>query len=118
MSYCFHCPFSEDSDIKAAIAALSFILSSAAKHSVDGDSLSNEMQQLGLPKGCSCYLIHCAVTMRTVVLHFFALFVCPYLFSLSENAGSLCKVYADNLSKLQEVFRAKSLRGSLCNTLH
>lgn len=41
----------EDSDIKASIAALSFILSSAAKHSVDGDSLDNELQQLGLPKG-------------------------------------------------------------------
>lgn len=41
----------EESDIKAAIAALSFILSSAAKYSVDGDSLDNELQQLGLPKG-------------------------------------------------------------------
>ena len=41
----------EESDIKASIAALSFILSSAAKHSVDGDSLDNELQQLGLPKG-------------------------------------------------------------------
>ena len=41
----------EESDIKAAIAALSFILSSAAKHSVDDTSLDNELQQLGLPKG-------------------------------------------------------------------
>ena len=38
------------SDVKASIAALSFVLSSAAKYSVDGDSLSNELQQLGLPK--------------------------------------------------------------------
>lgn len=30
---------------------LSFILSSAAKHSVDSDSLSSELQQLGLPRG-------------------------------------------------------------------
>ncbi len=44
----------EETDIKAAIAALSFILSSAAKYSVDGDSLDNELQQLGLPKGNSC----------------------------------------------------------------
>lgn len=43
--------FVEESDVKAAIAALSFILSSAAKHSVDGSSLDNELQQLGLPKG-------------------------------------------------------------------
>ena len=44
----------EESDIKAAAAALSFILSSAAKHAVDGDSLNNELQQLGLPKGKTC----------------------------------------------------------------
>ena len=41
----------EDSDVKASIAALSFIISSGAKHSVDAESLSNELQQLGLPKG-------------------------------------------------------------------
>jgi len=41
----------EESDIKASIAAINFILSSAAKHLVDGDSLENELQQLGLPKG-------------------------------------------------------------------
>jgi hypothetical protein len=40
----------ENSDVKASIAALSFILSSAAKYGVDGDSLSNELQQLGLPR--------------------------------------------------------------------
>lgn len=40
----------EHSDVKASIAALSFILSSAAKYCVDGDSLSNELQQLGLPR--------------------------------------------------------------------
>ncbi|KAM4880978.1 COMM domain-containing protein 4-like [Sylvia borin] len=38
-------------DVKATIAVLSIILSSAAKHSVDGESLSGELQQLGLPKG-------------------------------------------------------------------
>ncbi|XP_019630590.1 PREDICTED: COMM domain-containing protein 4-like [Branchiostoma belcheri] len=40
----------EAGDVKASIAALSFILCSAAKYQVDGDSLSNELQQLGLPK--------------------------------------------------------------------
>ncbi|GFR95168.1 COMM domain-containing protein 4, partial [Elysia marginata] len=37
-------------DIKASIAALAFILSSAAKYDVDAETLSNELQQLGLPK--------------------------------------------------------------------
>ncbi|NWQ86210.1 COMD4 protein, partial [Burhinus bistriatus] len=40
----------ESGDVKATIAVLSFILSSAAKHNVDGESLSSELQQLGLPK--------------------------------------------------------------------
>uniref|UniRef100_A0A8C1QZQ2 COMM domain containing 4 n=1 Tax=Cyprinus carpio TaxID=7962 RepID=A0A8C1QZQ2_CYPCA len=40
----------ESGDIKASIAVLSFILSSAAKHDVDSESLSSELQQLGLPK--------------------------------------------------------------------
>ena len=41
----------EESDIKASIAALNFIITSAAKYSVDSESLSHELQQLGLPKG-------------------------------------------------------------------
>jgi len=38
-------------DIKASIAGLRFILTSAAKHDVDASTLSDELQQLGLPKG-------------------------------------------------------------------
>ncbi|XP_069480648.1 COMM domain-containing protein 4 [Ambystoma mexicanum] len=50
----------ESGDVKATIAVLSFILSSAAKHNVDSESLSSELQQLGLPKEhatglCRCY---------------------------------------------------------------
>lgn len=41
----------ESGDIKASVAVLSFIFSSAAKHDVDSESLSSELQQLGLPKG-------------------------------------------------------------------
>ncbi|KAK3787920.1 hypothetical protein RRG08_020367 [Elysia crispata] len=40
----------ETGDIKASIAALTFIMSSAAKYDVDAETLSNELQQLGLPK--------------------------------------------------------------------
>ncbi|XP_063452937.1 COMM domain-containing protein 4-like [Pan paniscus] len=47
-------------DVKATVAVLSFMLSGAAKHSVDGESLASELQQLGLPKEhaaslCCCY---------------------------------------------------------------
>lgn len=40
----------ESGDIKASVAVLSFILSNAAKYDVDSESLSSELQQLGLPK--------------------------------------------------------------------
>ncbi|XP_057878195.1 COMM domain-containing protein 4-like [Melospiza georgiana] len=47
------CPPShlQSGDVKATIAVLGFIISSAAKHSIDNESLSSELQQLGLPKG-------------------------------------------------------------------
>lgn len=40
----------EQGDVKASIAGIRFILSSATEHEVDGDTLSSELQQLGLPK--------------------------------------------------------------------
>jgi len=40
----------DQSDIKACIAALVFILTNGAKFEVDEATLSNELQQLGLPK--------------------------------------------------------------------
>ncbi|XP_007442131.1 COMM domain-containing protein 4 [Python bivittatus] len=40
----------ESGDVKATVAVLTFILSSAAKYNVDSESLSSELQQLGLPK--------------------------------------------------------------------
>ncbi|XP_078285950.1 LOW QUALITY PROTEIN: COMM domain-containing protein 4 [Rhinoraja longicauda] len=40
----------DSSDIKATVAVLNFILSSAGKYGVNGESLSSELQQLGLPK--------------------------------------------------------------------
>jgi len=40
----------ETGDIKASIAALTFIISCAAKYDVDAETLANELQQLGLPK--------------------------------------------------------------------
>ncbi|XP_059336305.1 COMM domain-containing protein 4-like [Ammospiza nelsoni] len=41
----------QSGDVKATIAVPGFIISSAAKHSIDNESLSSELQQLGLPKG-------------------------------------------------------------------
>jgi len=38
-------------DVKASIAVLSFVLSNTTKFSVNAESLSSELQQLGFPKG-------------------------------------------------------------------
>ena len=84
----------EESDIKAGVAALNFIISSAAKYSVDGESLSHELQQLGLPKGGGHY---CSVVML--------------MFHL-EHTSSLCKAYEDNLVNLQSSLQQHSLRVS------
>lgn len=40
----------ESGDVKASIAGIRYIISSAAKHDVDEETLSSELQQLGLPK--------------------------------------------------------------------
>lgn len=39
------------SETKAVVAVLTFIIKNAAKYNVSDDVLSNELTQLGLPKG-------------------------------------------------------------------
>lgn len=41
----------ELNDIRACVALVEFILKTSAKHSTSSDTLSSELQQLGLPKG-------------------------------------------------------------------
>ena len=40
----------EVNDIKACISLIEFILSSGAKYNINSETLSSELQQLGLPK--------------------------------------------------------------------
>ncbi|GFG35383.1 hypothetical protein Cfor_10117 [Coptotermes formosanus] len=40
----------EPSEVKAAVAALLFVLETSARHGVDGETLGSELQQLGLPR--------------------------------------------------------------------
>jgi hypothetical protein len=40
----------EDSDVKAVVASLNFIIFNSAKYNVNGDTVAKELQQLGLPK--------------------------------------------------------------------
>lgn len=41
----------DEGDVRAVSAALEFIVTTSAKHTISADTLSNELQQLGLPKG-------------------------------------------------------------------
>ena len=41
----------ELNDIKACVALIEYILKSAGKYNVNTETLSSELQQLGLPKG-------------------------------------------------------------------
>ncbi|PSN46263.1 COMM domain-containing protein 4 [Blattella germanica] len=40
----------EPGEVKACTAAIIFILATSARHGVDGETLSSELQQLGLPR--------------------------------------------------------------------
>ncbi|XP_069699315.1 COMM domain-containing protein 4 [Periplaneta americana] len=40
----------EPGEVKASVAALLFVLATSARHGIDGDTLSSELQQLGLPR--------------------------------------------------------------------
>jgi hypothetical protein len=43
----------DSSDVKAMVAALTYILSNAAKYDLDLDTLFVELQQMGMPRGMS-----------------------------------------------------------------
>ena len=61
---------------------------------MDGESLSHELQQLGLPKGIC--------DLSSIVMLIFHL----------ELTSSLCKAYEDNLASLQLSLQQHSLRVS------
>lgn len=45
----------DEGDVKAVVSVLNFILNNAVKYAISDDALTNELTQLGLPKGI---LIH------------------------------------------------------------
>ncbi|XP_029095533.1 COMM domain-containing protein 4 isoform X2 [Monodon monoceros] len=128
----------ESGDVKATVAVLSFILSSAAKHSVDGESLSSELQQLGLPKGTGmragrwvtcgprgarqrsgCVTLRCTLPslgQEPETCPLSGLSPSTHLLAQGtslrppEHAASLCRCYEEKQSSLQEHLRACSLR--------
>jgi len=47
---CLNLNVTEPSEVKATVAALLFVFTTSARHSVDGETLGSELQQLGLPR--------------------------------------------------------------------
>ena len=84
-------------DLKAFIACVNHILVSAAKYDVDGDTLSNELQQLGLPKGmCACGLWVCILVFPRVCVHM-GLRVCTASVSVDwRREGRTCTLACIN----------------------
>lgn len=105
--------FLEIGDMKACVAALSFILSSSARYGVEEDALNNELQQLGLPKEhatalCKIYSENVSALVEKAAAeslrskqrkHFFS---CIILFFLKRNSfNSRCFPFSASI--LQDV---------------
>lgn len=79
----------ESGDIKASVAVLSFIFSSAAKHDVDSESLSSELQQLGLPKGWSTRGFRSLVEKGGIWIGIFCGHICTDVYFCGRNKDTL-----------------------------
>ena len=101
----------DESDIKASIAALSFILTNSAKFNVESDTLANELQQLGLPKGGHCGHAARASSVVLTALRALSHRLQQYC-GTAEHSISLCKSYKSKVAKVQERLREESLRGA------
>ena len=98
---------SED-DTKAVVAALNFILVSSSKFDTGSEDLSNELQQLGLPRGEITRDVNALARDLECNASFFVSFV------VTEHSLALCKVYSENSSKLRAALREQSLRCKFC----
>ncbi|NWZ64292.1 COMD4 protein, partial [Acrocephalus arundinaceus] len=91
----------QSGDVKATITILGFILTSAAKHRVNGECLSSELQQLGLPKAEHASALCCSYEEKQSP-HQYWLSACSLRLS---QLGSVCRQveYTLGSSELQEV---------------
>lgn len=74
--------------MKAAVAAMHWIISSAAKYNVEDTTLSTELQQLGLPKGGGSLLLK----------------------ERTELCDVLAKLYREKKEQLREHFTGQTLK--------
>lgn len=73
---------------------MNFIIVNSTKYDTDSEVVSNELQQLGLPRGKHLF----------VIFHWFI-----YFYRI-EHSIALCKVYSDNLSKLKTALKDQSIK--------
>ena len=68
---------------------------------MNSETLSSELQQLGLPKGKILYFF----LLKTQLWNFFLTWI--------EHSTAMCKVYDEYQSRIEDFLRSKSLRGNL-----
>ena len=95
----------EINDIRASISLIEFIMKSSTKHVTNSETLSSELQQLGLPKG----KIKRFFKLLKLLMYKFA--VC--LNYKKEHATSMSRVYEENQVKLEELLQKSSLRSNI-----
>ena len=86
------------SDVKAMVAALTFIIRNAVKYNLEVDALVEELQQMGMPKGTVTPLKR---WLRVLNCH---------INLMPEHSEALIKPYTTNKEKLQEQFMDDTLR--------
>jgi hypothetical protein len=100
---------SDTGETKAVIASLHFILNNAAKYSCAEETLSNELTQLGLPKGAHRWPLpgYKRDTSQKTNYSYFNLLS---LLRLTEHSEGLAKVYWKFKAEMRAKFEQSSLQ--------
>jgi len=102
------------SDVKAAVAAIRFIVSNAVKYDVEEGVLKHELQQLGLPKGT----FHVPVSWPRVMAivsacctHIEWILISAKAHSgVAEHSEALGRPYREQRDNLRHTFNENSFR--------
>jgi hypothetical protein len=100
----------DNSDVKAIVAALHFIVNGAAKYDVGSETLETELQQLGLPKGSytnptSVFLVPSLISHRPLL---------TLITIVTENSEAISKVYIKAKDQLRAALLSRVLTCSFC----
>ncbi|XP_068082179.1 COMM domain-containing protein 4 isoform X2 [Anabrus simplex] len=93
----------EIGDAKAAVAALTFIMTSSAQHGVDEEALNSELQQLGLPREHSLAL--CRVYSEQLSILTQVLRASSLRFGMLKNVDSSINIVSSSSAHLVDIMK-------------